>query len=59
MDVLLANIEAAYNTFVLEAEKNIKDGNKSAGARARKASVELGKLFKEYRNETIAKEKGE
>lgn len=29
------------------------DGNKSAGVRARKASLELGKMLKEYRKESL------
>ncbi|MDH5464587.1 MAG: histone H1 [Thiovulaceae bacterium] len=32
-------------------------GNKAAGARARKASLEMGKLFVEYRKATVAEAK--
>ncbi len=42
---------------MVEFEKNIHDnvklGNKAAGVRARKASLELEKLLKEYRKQSI------
>ena len=39
--------------FSAELNKNVNQGNKAAGKRARKASLELEKLFKEYRRLSI------
>ena len=44
------------NKFVEEANANLK-GNKTAGRRARKATLELTKMFKEYRALTLEAEK--
>jgi hypothetical protein len=52
MEELLASIDAQINTFKVESEKGEK-GNASAKKRARKASLDLGKLFKEYRAKSI------
>ena len=53
-----------YNQIVELAEAFKADGaefkeksNKAAGARARKASLEMGKLFTEYRKATVAESK--
>ena len=52
MENLLTKIEETWDAFKLNADKREK-GNKTAGKRARKASVELAKLLKEYRAETV------
>ena len=39
--------------FLADAEKNVA-GNKAAGARARKVSLELEKLMKEFRKVSVA-----
>ena len=39
--------------FLQDLDKTV-NGNKSAAARSRKKTVALGKLFKEYRAESIA-----
>lgn len=39
--------------FIQDLDK-VLAGNKSAAARTRKKTVELGKVFKEYRAESIA-----
>ena len=39
--------------FVKDAEAQVEKGNKAAGTRARKASLELTKLFKEFRKQSI------
>ncbi len=52
MENLLTKIEEAWFTFKMDADKREK-GNKAAGVRARKASIELAKLLKEYRAETV------
>lgn len=45
-------IQSVYSAFVLDSAKEM-DGNKTAGARARKSAIELIKLFKEYRKASI------
>lgn len=45
--------EVTSEDFLKDLDKTI-DGNKSAAARSRKKTVELGKLFKEYRAQSIA-----
>lgn len=47
------SIKALSAQFLADAELQIEKGNKSAGARARKASLELGKLLKEFRAESV------
>ena len=56
MEKLIEKIDSLYETFKVEANKNVL-GNKAAGTRARKASLELDKLFKEYRKESIESDK--
>lgn len=45
------------NTLILDFEKDSKaqleNGNKAAGVRARKASLAIEKLLKEFRKESI------
>ena len=48
METLLNKINEQIEVFKVNAEKRAK-GNKTAGLRARKASLELTKLFKEFR----------
>lgn len=52
----LKNIVAGINNKTAEFQNNAAlnlIGNKAAGTRARKASLELEKLFKEYRKKSI------
>lgn len=52
----LKNIVAEINNKTAEFQNNAAlnlNGNKAAGTRARKASLELEKLFKEYRKKSI------
>ena len=49
-------IQSAYSAFVMDSAKEI-EGNKAAGARARKSAIELIKLFKEYRKASIENSK--
>jgi len=53
MKELVEKITAAYETFAKEAEAQVESGNKAAGARARKASLEVEKLMKEFRKASI------
>ena len=48
MKELVEKINAAYAVFAENADKQLA-GNKAAGARARKASLEIEKLLKEFR----------
>ncbi len=54
MKTILEKIQEEYKVFVSDAEKAAA-GNKSAGVRARKASMELEKHFKEFRKASLAK----
>lgn len=53
MKELVEKITAAYEAFAKEAEAQVESGNKAAGARARKASLEVEKLMKEFRKASI------
>jgi len=53
MEVLLTNIENKFAEFVREAELRAERGNKTAGARSRKASLELTALLKEWRKLSV------
>lgn len=49
MNELFNNIQSKMIEFNNDLKLNVNNGNKAAGVRARKASIELEKLFKEYR----------
>lgn len=53
---LIFEIKKLSEDFVLEAGNNVK-GNKSAGRRARKITLALTKMFKDYRAQTLEAEK--
>ncbi len=44
-------------SFIADGAEFKEKGNKAAGARARKASLEMGKLFVDYRKATVAESK--
>lgn len=46
MNELVAKIKELSNAFFMDAELQTEKGNKAAGTRARKASLELEKLLK-------------
>lgn len=52
MKELVEKITAAYAVFAENADKQLA-GNKAAGARARKSSLELEKLLKEFRKVSV------
>lgn len=56
MKDLLSKIIALSEEFRVNAEKNVT-GNKAAGVRARKISLELGERLKEYRKVSIEESK--
>lgn len=57
MKDLIENIKSTYESFQNDANSQLEDGNKSAGTRARKSSLELEKLLKEFRKVSIAESK--
>jgi len=52
MKELVSKIQEVYATFSTDAE-----GNKAAGTRARKTSLELEKLMKEFRKLSLEESK--
>ncbi|MFH7001178.1 histone H1 [Flavobacterium plurextorum] len=57
MKDLIAKISAEIETFRIESESLSEKGIKAAGARARKSSLELEKLLKEFRKVSIEESK--
>lgn len=57
MKNLIENIQTTFESFNSEATSQLEEGNKSAGTRARKSSLELEKLLKEFRKVSIAESK--
>lgn len=57
MEKLMQQINEQMDAFKTNAAALTEKGNKAAGARARKASLELTKLFKEFRSQSIADSK--
>lgn len=53
MKQLVEQIDTVIKGFTVNAGKQLADGNKAAGVRARKASLELEKLLKQFRKESI------
>lgn len=57
MKALVQKITANMEAFKANAEAQLVKGNKAAGARARKAALELMKDLKEFRKESVAEGK--
>lgn len=53
MNELIEKINASFETLKADAELQGEKGNKAAGTRARKASLELEKLLKEFRKASL------
>lgn len=53
MKELIDNINVQIEVFEKNSNLQLVNGNKGAGARARKASLELGKLMKEFRKVSL------
>ncbi|MDR2854246.1 MAG: histone H1 [Prevotellaceae bacterium] len=53
MENLVKAIKGSYDAFLADATAQVEKGNKAAGTRARKASLELEKKFKEFRKASI------
>jgi hypothetical protein len=57
MKDLIENINTAFETFKTESDALTEKGVKAAGARARKATLELEKLLKEFRKVSVEESK--
>lgn len=57
MKELIEKIAIEFETFKLDAELQIEKGNKAAGTRARKVSLEIEKLLKEFRKTSLNESK--
>ena len=53
MKELVNAIVAEYEVFAKNAEAQVEKGNKAARARARKASLAIEKMMKEFRKASI------
>ncbi len=53
MEELVAKISETYAAFMTDAALQAEKGNKAAGTRARKASLALEKLMKEFRKVSL------
>lgn len=53
MENLVNKIKETYEAFAADASLQIEKSNKAAGARARKASLELEKQLKEFRKVSL------
>lgn len=53
MNELIKKIDAAFAAFSTDASAQAQTGNKAAGMRARKSSLELEKLMKEFRKTSL------
>lgn len=53
MKALVEKINAQIADFQVNAAAQVEKGNKAAGTRARKAALELSKLLKELRKESV------
>ena len=57
MKKLVAQIKKELDEFVVNADAQVVKGNKAAGARARKAALDLMKDLKEFRKVSVAEAK--
>lgn len=53
MKELLEQINAQFEAFSSDATAQLENGNKAAGTRARKATLEMTKLMKEFRKVSL------
>lgn len=57
MNELIAKIKELNEALLIDAAAQVEKGNKAAGTRARKASLELEKLLKEFRKVSLEEAK--
>lgn len=53
MKELFDSIQVKMVELTHDMDLNVRNGNKAAGVRARKASLDLEKLLKQYRKESL------
>lgn len=53
MNELIEKINASFEALKTDANLQVEKGNKAAGTRARKSSLEFEKLLKEFRNASL------
>ncbi len=53
MKELVAKIQETYAAFQNDAVSQVEKGNKAAGTRARKTSLQVEKLLKEFRKISV------
>ncbi|KAA6334899.1 hypothetical protein EZS27_016825 [termite gut metagenome] len=53
MEDLLKQLKELIESFNINATAQLENGNKAAGARARKASLEIEKLMKQFRKASL------
>lgn len=53
METLLKQIKDAFEAFATDATLQLEKNKKAAGTRARKASLDLEKLMKEFRKASL------
>ena len=57
MKTLVEKINAQYEAFAANAALQVEKNNKAAGTRARKATLELTRLMKEFRQMSVEESK--
>ena len=57
MKELIEKVAELYAAFEKDAKAQAENGNKAAGTRARKASLELEKALKEFRKVSLEESK--
>lgn len=53
MKELVEKIQELYEVFAKDAQLQVEKDNKAAGTRARKTSLAIEKLMKEFRKESL------
>jgi Histone H1-like protein Hc1. len=53
MEKLVKEIESTFASFIEDANAQIVKGNKAAGTRARKSSLEMEKMLKDFRKQSL------
>ncbi|MFD2965798.1 histone H1 [Sphingobacterium bambusae] len=57
MKELIEKIAAEFEAFKTDADTKLEKGSKAAGGRARKSSLNLEKLLKEFRKSSLEESK--
>ncbi|UYI64230.1 histone H1 [Bacteroides ovatus] len=57
MKELVEKLNEAFAAFTEDANLQLEKGNKAAGTRARKASLEIEKMMKEFRKVSLEESK--